>query len=74
MSAEKRQSKTKNSTRLVVTMPTATAVEFQTLCDNANISQQAWIRNIINRSIVVNRGGIIPDPDFPERDMSPDEP
>ena len=63
MSTKRNDCKTAKSTRLVVTMPTDTAVEFQTLCDNAKITQQAWIRNVINRSIVVNRGGLIPEPD-----------
>ena len=62
MSTKRKECKTPRSTRLVVTMPTDTAVEFQTLCDNAKISQQAWIRNVINRSIVANRGGLIPEP------------
>ena len=63
MSTKPNECKTAKSTRLVVTMPTDTAVEFQTLCHNAKITQQAWIRNVINRSIVVNRGGLIPEPE-----------
>ena len=70
MSTKRTDCKTAKSTRLVVTMPTDTAVEFQTLCDNAKISQQAWIRNVINRSIVANRGGLIPEPDASNRGVN----